>query len=604
MSDSAIALVTLTVVIALFVWNRLPVGVVAVGTALSLWATGLLDLDQAMAGFGDPVVVFIASLFVVSEAIDASGLTTWAGRRVLDVAGDGPRRILVAVMLLSATLTALISLNGSVAALLPMVVMLAMRLRRPPSEFLMPMVFAGSAGSLLMLMGSPVNVIVSEAADDAGEGPFGFFEFAAVGVPILVVTVVVGAVLADRVLPQRRPVSAPPDLSRHAQALARHYELQGGFFRLRVREQSDLVGRSASGLELTPGSELRLIAVQSGGEHPEPVLGNVRMGDVLVVTGPAEQVSDLAVSRGLAVAMTPVAADGDDELVSREAGVVEVVVPPRSPLLGETVFPGMVRAQDLVILAIQRYGSDLGDQPVRLAAGDSMLVYGAWPAVDALVDDQDVLVVDSPDLMRRQSVPLGATAARTAVIVGAMVVLLALGLVPPAVAGLLAVLALVLGRAVTSAAAYRAVSWETVVLVGGLIPLSTAIQSSGAADEISDALLAVVGQGSPLLLVIGLFVLTSVLGLVISNTATALIVLPVALAAAEESGISVRPVLMVVAVAASAALLTPVQTPGNMMIMAPAGYRFGDYWRLGLPLLVVWLAITATVVPIVWPFSP
>src|SRR5690606_24846888 len=191
-------------------------------------------------------------------------------------------------------------------------------------------------------------------------------------------------------------------------------------------------------------------------------------------------------------------------------------------------------------------------------------VWGAWPAIEALVDDRDVLVVDSPDLMRRQAVPLGPKAARTTVIVLAMVALLALGLVPPAVAGVLAVLGLVLGGVLSSPQAYRAVSWETVVLVGGLIPLSTAIRSSGAADDLADAVVGVVGSGSPLVLMVALFVLTSVLGLVISNTATVLIVLPVALAAAAETGVSVRPILMLVAVAGSAALLTPVQTPGNM----------------------------------------
>ncbi len=550
------------------------------------------------------MVIFIATLFVVSEAIDESGLTTWVGQRVAAAAGDGTARLLVALMLLCAALTALISLNGSVAALLPLVVVLAMRTRQPPSRLLMPTVYAGSAGSLLVLMGSPVNVIVSDASVDAGEGAFGFFEFAIVGLPILVGTVVLASLLAPRVLPDRKPVSAPPDLSRHAEALARHYDLHDGFHRLRVREQSDLVGRDPDDLDLPACSGVRLIAVQSADPEPRQARRPLGADDVLVVAGPSGEVSRLAVAHGLAVAMTPLPADRPEALVGREAGVAEVVVPPRSPLVGEVVFPGMVRAEDLVIVAVQRYGRDLGDRPVEVAAGDAMLVWGAWPAIEALVDDRDVLVVDSPDLMRRQAVPLGPKAARTTVIVLAMVALLALGLVPPAVAGVLAVLGLVLGGVLSSPQAYRAVSWETVVLVGGLIPLSTAIRSSGAADDLADAVVGVVGSGSPLVLMVALFVLTSVLGLVISNTATVLIVLPVALAAAAETGVSVRPILMLVAVAGSAALLTPVQTPGNMMIMAPAGYRFGDYWRLGLPLLLLWLVVAVVVIPIAWPFRP
>jgi di/tricarboxylate transporter len=602
MSDAAIALTTLAVVIGLFVVNRLPVGVVAIATALSLWLTGLLEFDEAVAGFGDPVVIFIATLFVVSEAVDSSGLTTWAGQRVMALAGTSRSRVLLALMLLCAVLTALISLNGSVAALLPMAVMLAMRLGLAPSRVLMPMVYAGSAGSLLVLMGSPVNVIVSEASDDAGEGPFGFFEFAALGVPILFATVVIGILLADRVLPERRPVTAPPDLSRHAEALASEYQLRDGFYRLRVRQRSSFVGCDAASLDLGDRPGLRLVAVQGADDRPRR--GEVAVDDVLVVTGPSEQVSSLVVDTVLAVTMTPVSEGDPGTLVNREAGVAEVVVPPRSPLIGDVVFAGMRRATDLVILAVQRAGRDQADRPVTVGAGDSLLVYGAWPALDALTQDRDVLVVDSPDLMRRQAVPLGATAGRAALTLAGMVLLLAFGLVPPAAAGLLAVVVLVLTGVVGSAQAYRAVSWETVVLVGGLIPLSTAIQASGAGDDIADLIVGLVGDGSPVMLMAVLFVVTGILGIVISNTATVLIVLPVGLAVAAETGYSVQPILMLLAVAASAAMLTPVQTPGNMMVMAPAGYRFGDYWRLGLPIMAAWLAICLVVIPFVWPFSP
>ncbi len=187
-----------------------------------------------------------------------------------------------------------------------------------------------------------------------------------------------------------------------------------------------------------------------------------------------------------------------------------------------------------------------------------------------------------------------------AVILVAMVALLATGLVPPAIAGVLAAAAMVLSGVLSSPQAYRAVSWETVVLVGGLIPLSTAIARSGAGEQIADVVLDLVGPGRPILLLAAIFGLTTVLGLVLSNTATVLIVVPIALATATEGGVAVKPTMMLLAVAASAALLTPVQTPGNMMIMAPGGYRFGDYWKLGLPLLLLWLGVALLVIPLVW----
>ncbi len=224
MSDVAIVLSVLGGAMVLFVWNRLPVEVVAIGASLTLAATGVLDLSQAVAGFGDPTVVFIASLFVVSAALDATGVTTWAGEWLTAVAGGDPRRLLVATMLLSALLTAVISVNGAVAALLPMVVVLALRQGQPTSQLMMPPAFAAHAGSMLALTGAPVNVLVSDAAAEAGVGRSSFFEFAIVGVPLLIGTVVITVLFGTRLLPNRTPRSLPSDLSAHARTLGTQYQ--------------------------------------------------------------------------------------------------------------------------------------------------------------------------------------------------------------------------------------------------------------------------------------------------------------------------------------------------------------------------------------------
>jgi Na+/H+ antiporter NhaD/arsenite permease-like protein len=233
MDDAAITLVILGVVIVLFIWNRLPVGVVALLTLLALWATGLLSIDQALAGFGDPVVIFIATLFVVSEGIDSTGVTTWLGQLIVARAGANRSRLIVAVGLLCAVLTALITLNGSVAALLPLVVVLAVRIGQPPSQMLLPLAFAGSCGALFMLTGSPVNVIVAEAAQKSGAPPFGFFSFAIVGIPLLAGTLVLSVLLGPRLLPHRQPAHQVADLGRHAETLEQYYSLTDVFFRLR-----------------------------------------------------------------------------------------------------------------------------------------------------------------------------------------------------------------------------------------------------------------------------------------------------------------------------------------------------------------------------------
>ena len=520
MSDSTITFLVLAVVVVVFIWDRLPVAVVAFGVALSLWATGVLDLDQALGGFGDPTVIFIASLFVVSEGLDSTGVTAWAGQELTARAGESRTRLIVLMMLLVGVLTALISVNGAVAALLPVVAVMAVRLRMPPSQILMPLAFGAHAGSLLALTGSPVNVIVSEYADDAGVGRFGFFEFALVGIPLLAGTIAIVVLFGERLLPTRAPRAIKRDFSAHARTLVEQY-----------------------GLDVEP-----------------------------------------------------------ERLLTRGRGVAEVVIPPRSGLAGETAFPGMVtESGDLVVLAIQRGEEDLVGE-TTLAVGDTLLLKGTWGALDEHLDDPDILVVDEPDQVRRQVAPLGSSARLTLLVVGAMVVLLATGVAPPAVAGLLAACAIVVTRVLTIEQAYRGIQWTTVILVAGMLPLSTAMTQTGAANELADGLVDVVGDRGPRALLLGLVLLVLVLGQLISNMATALIVIPIAVSAAAELDVSAKPVLMAVCVAAAAAFITPVATPANLMVMEPGGYRFGDYWKLGLPMLALFGLVAVLLVPVIWSF--
>jgi di/tricarboxylate transporter len=599
--DATLAFLVMGGAIALFVWNRLPVEVVAVGTALALWATGLLELPQALSGFGDPVVLFIAGLFVVSEAIDSAGVTTWAGQRVIARVGESRTRLVIAMMGLAAVLSAIISINGAVAALIPMVVLLAVRQALPTSHLMMPLAFAGSAGSLLALTGSPVNVIATEAAAVAGERPFGFFEFGLLGVPLLLGTVAIAVLLAHRVLPARESASTPPDLSRYACTLVAHYELDGGLFRLRVRPGSPLAGSVASDIDL---SEYGGIAVVGGQEQAGPAVASrpLEAGDEVVVRGDPADVGRLAAEQVLAVVMQPSDSDPAQALINRDLGVAEVVIPPRSELVGEVVFPGMRRPHGLVVLAVQRLGEDRGPRETALEVGDTLLVQGTWDALDELVERPRAMVVGSPDLVRRQTVAMGPRATRAVVILAVMVVLLATRAVPPSVAALLAAGAMVLARVVKMEQIYRSMSWTTLILIGGLIPLSTALRESGAADQLASLIVSVVGDSEPRLLLLALFVLTGLLGQVLSNTATALIVIPIAVSAASDLGISARPVIMLTAVAASAAFLTPIATPANMMVMGPGGYHFGDYWRLGLPVMLWFLVASVLLVPVFWPF--
>ncbi|NYE18170.1 SLC13 family permease [Microbacterium immunditiarum] len=519
--------VILALAIVAFVSGKVPIGTVAVGVALALWATGVLTLPEALSGFGDPTVIFIASLFVVSESLDATGVTVWIAQRVVGRAGTDRLRLTIVIGVIVAVLTAFISINGAVAALLPVVVVVAVRAGIVPSRLLIPLAFAASAGSLLTLTGTPVNVLVSDAAAHAGGRPFGFFEFALVGLPVLVCTIAVVALGGRRLLPDREPehLGGAADAGEKARMLRESY-----------------------------------------------------------------------------------AVDLDTHaLFSAQEGVIEVLIAPRSTLIGREVYPGMTtREEDLVILAVRRGGGapDAASAPSRsliLEAGDAVLVQGPWGALERYARSRDVIAVTPPQTLQR-AVPLGRGARRALVVLGLMVALLATGIVPPAVAGLLAAGALVLTRVLTVPQVYRAVSWTTIVLIAGMIPLSSAFVSTGAAALVADGVLALTGRTSPLLALLVVCVVTMVLGQFISNVATVLVVMPIAASLAQTTGVSVQPFMMALTVAGAAAFLTPIATPVNLMVMQPGGYRFGDYWRLGLPLMIVFLAFSVLYVPLVWPF--
>ena len=254
------------------------------------------------------------------------------------------------------------------------------------------------------------------------------------------------------------------------------------------------------------------------------------------------------------------------------------------------------------MLAVTRHGVDLGGGPSRIEPGDTLLLEGPWAALDAAARGHDMLVVNAPELVRRQTVALGRGSTPAIVILLAMVVLLATGAVAPVVAALLAAGAMIALRIVSVQQAYRGISWTTVLLVAGMIPMATAVTKSGAGELVAEQIVEVVGDAGPTVLLVALFVITVIFGQLISSTATALVMIPVATSAADQLAVSARPVLMSLCVAAAVAFLTPVSTPANMMVMGPAGYRFGDYWKLGLPLVVLFGVVAVVLVPLVWRF--
>ena len=462
----------------------------------------------------------------------------------------------------------------------------------------MPLAFASAAGSKLALTGTAKNVLVSDAAADAGYGGVGFFEFAWVGIPLLAGTVLLVATVGRRLLPDRLPANLPADLGQHARTLARQYAVGEGSRLFSLRDGSPLLGSTLDSLD--PAAGVNLIAVSgpsTRGSQPKAFAA----GDVLVLRGSPEALSGFAQAKLL----DPVPETNDsiaDMLFSKHAGLAEVVVKPRSKLVGLPMSPGsLTESGQLVVVAIQRNGEDVGRANLNddagsvgatLQAGDHLLLQGTWPALNRLATDPDILLVDSPDAVRRQAVPLGSGSKTMLAILAAMVLVLATGVLPAAVGVLIAAMAVIATGILTVPQAYRAIDLNTVVLVASMIPLSTAMYATGTAARMAD-LSWQPSRVDSRLAACGLFLFTALLGQVISNTATAMIVIPIAVAGPGRWA-SRRSRSHVAERRRLGRLSTPVATTSNLIVMAPGGYRFGDYWKLGSLLMILYFAVAVS----------
>ncbi len=604
MNDATIVLVIMLAALALFIWNKLPAIIVAVGVSLALFFTGILTPNQALAGLGDPTVILIAGLFVVAAGLEASGFSTWAGQKLIERAGGDKSRAFLLLLLLSAAFTAVISVNGTVAALLPVTIVVAMRVGMPTSQLLIPLCFAAHSATMMTLIGAPLNVIASASAAEAGYGGIGFLEFAVAGIPMLAGSIVIMMFTQRRLLPHRNGDSMPADFSQHARTLVEQYRIEDGMHRLRIRADSGLIGAAREGIDLAAYPGLSLLSALEGESERPLARAEFAENDVLLVRGDADSAGRMATELHLAFCTDPKDAAVSDTLFNRGSGLAEVVIPPRSEFIGQPAFAGMATPSgDLMVLAIQRGGEELAAGPQTLAAGDTMLLQGTWAALDKRLASPQVLVVDSPDLVRRQAVALGHRAPQAIGVLALLVILLVINPWPAAISSVICAGLMVLLGVLSVPQMWRGVDWNTCVLVGGMIPLAGAMTQTGLAQGMADGMIGIVGFLGPIGVLGGLFLVTAGITQLMSNTAAALVMLPIAVASGPELGVSPMPMIIAVAMGAHAALLSPVATPVNLMVMGPGGYKFSDYWKFGLPILAWWFVVAVVVVPLYWRFG-
>lgn len=601
MSDTWITLLVIGLALVMFAWNYVPAAVVAIGAGLALYFTGVLTMPQALEGFGDPVVILIAALLAIAVALERTGVGTWAGQLLLRMSGRNETTLVVALMVVAAVFSALVGMNGAVAAMIPVTVVIAVRSGQPTSMLMLPLALACLKGAKLTMLGSPVNVIAATQAADAGVGHIGFFEWALLGIPQLLGSILIIVLWGRRLIPARYSESIPADLSGHAQTLVEHYRLEDSLHQLYVPATSGLVGGGRRELDLTGHPGVRLVAMLDHADNQPLERDHVEAGDLVLLRGEPDEVAQVAAEHGLEIHEHGEALA--DVLLGRDSGLAEVVVPQRSEMIGRTVFPGMVTdEEDLMVLAVQRGGAELVRPRLTLRAGDHLLLQGSWPAIERYLADPQVLVVDSPELVRSHAVPLGRGASIALASLAVLVVLLVFNLTPAPVAALISAGILVVTRVVTLPQLYRGIDWNTVILIGAMIAPATAMTQSGAAQMIGDHVVSLLGDIGPVAVLAGVFLVSALVTQFISNTSTALVMMPIALATAHDLHVSALPLMMGVAMGASASFITPFSNGVSLMVYGPGGYRFGDFWRLGVVVLVWTLVVTLIVTPFVWRF--
>ena len=414
------------------------------------------------------------------------------------------------------------------------------------------------------------------------------------------------------------------DVEASIDELTEAYSIDREVYRLRVRRGSQLMGRTLreSGL----GSEFGVLVVNLERAEdrrerrlPAPLVNLTREqeasglgpdtqifeGDVLDVIG-TEEAMQKAMTHYTRLSLLPVEETEEarqQRWVSSEVGIAEVLITPRSAYIGKTVRQGQIgQKYDVQVMSIRRRDLSIPLTEARLKFGDSLLVRGTWEAIGLLAKEhRNFVVVGSPEEMARETVGLRPQAS---IAIGALLLMVALmvgGWVPTVVAAILAALVMVLGGCLTTTEAYRAISWESVILIAAMIPMSTALLVTGGVELLASGLVDTLGQIHPLVLMAGVFALTTGFSQVISNTATTVLVAPIVVKASLDLGVSPLPMLMAVAVSASTAFLTPIGTTTNLLVFSPGGYRFGDYWKTGLPLLLLFLAVSLVLIPLIWP---
>jgi di/tricarboxylate transporter len=586
-------LAVVLVAVILFSIERIPADVVALGVLMFLAVTGLIPSDKIFSGFGSDSVMMILGLLIMTAALSRTGVVELIGKQFVRGTGDNPQRLLAGVMLVASGLSSIISNTAAAAFFIPLVIGVAHRTRQSTSKLLMPLAFAAILSSSVTLVATSTNIVVSGLMVQQGLEPLGMFELTPVGIPIVVLGLLYMQTIGQKLLPRHK------EIEQQAQ-----YEEMGVppyLTEVVIMRGSPMIHKSLQEAGLGQDLDLTILSVVRGNDLILAPQAELRLaeGDVLLVEGQRNDILKVEQVGGLGLRGTIKLSEAN--LQSKDVGLVEAIILLGSPLIGRTLRGVQFRERfGLQVIAINRHGETIATKlsQVRMQLGDVLLVQGPRSNFFALETDRTFRILGEVEAMKpnRQRATIAILAFVGALLIGSLEIL------PLTVAIFLGVLVVFLTRCITPSEAYRQVEWKALILIGSMLGLGIALESTGAAAYLADLIVNLFGNANPLWLLGGFFILTMVLTQPMSNQAAAAVVVPIAMQTAIQMGVNPRTFAVMIAVGASCSYLTPLE-PACLMVYGPGRYRFIDFVKVGSLLTLAIFILAMIFVPLLWPLE-
>jgi di/tricarboxylate transporter len=616
-------LIILVITVALFIWGRVRADIVALTALAALLVLGILTPAEALAGFSSPIVIMMIGLFVVGGAIMQTGLAKLTGNKLMALSRGNETITFLLVMLVTSFIGAFVSNTGTVALMMPIIMSIAAGSGMQSSRFLMPLAFAGSLGGMLTLIGTPPNLVIDEVLTESGYQPLAFFSFFPVGIIVIAIGIIVLMPLS-KIFLSKKQSGKKKKQAKSLDDLVDEYQLLDNLHRYIVPsrrpsaaidengEQMDIVGKTLKDLsiqkkygvsiiEIRNEKKSRLGLVKDVSQNMAKSSSTIQVHDTLYIIGEEEKMKRFASDYGLRKMK-------DVKIDFYDLGLTEIVVMPTSNFAGLRIGEANLRKRfGINVLGVKRGDEYITDNLIatKLHVGDMLLVQGEWTNLAHLATDtSNWVVIDQPE-KTADKVLLDYKAPVAAAIMLLMIAMMVFDFIPVApvtaviIAGLLTVFA---GCFRNVEAAYKTINWESIVLIAAMMPMSTALEKTGASALVSQGLVESLGSMGPTALLAGIYFTTSLMTMFISNTATAVLMAPIALVAARQVGVSPYSFLFAVTLGASMCFASPFSTPPNALVMKAGGYTFMDYVKVGLPLQIIIGVVMTFVLPLLFPY--